>query len=124
MTKGYFLKIISKFRVFTFKYNKCIGSICLVINASTPRSYLNTTNVSVQFNIIAKKLGKKDNLNTTNVSVQFLLYLHLSHNLLLFKYNKCIGSITAFDNTNAEIRNLNTTNVSVQSTNKSLFNRA
>ena len=93
MTKGYFLKIISKFRVFTFKYNKCIGSICLVINASTPRSYLNTTNVSVQFNIIAKKLGKKDNLNTTNVSVQFLLYLHLSHNLLLFKYNKCIGSI-------------------------------
>ena len=53
-----------------FKYNKCIGSICLRIMEIRTWLDLNTTNVSVQYSINTAVCLKYINLNTTNVSVQ------------------------------------------------------
>ena len=55
---------------FRFKYNKCIGSINPRHSWIQLLTYLNTTNVSVQFDISTKCNIQCVDLNTTNVSVQ------------------------------------------------------
>ena len=76
----------------TFKYNKCIGSIQILCPAPVHLANLNTTNVSVQLYQLLHLSRLHGNLNTTNVSVQSSQQNNRGV-IMLFKYNKCIGSI-------------------------------
>ena len=66
-----FFKKLSIRTLSPFKYNPCIGSINSLRMITIYKSHLNTTHVSVQWQIFRYQCLYLPHLNTTHVSVQY-----------------------------------------------------